>query len=133
MRSEGFASGSVKIPLTVDKRSLWQGGRSPGKFPDQEILPDEQGRLCGDLDEWSERAYAGGCLGPSRVGTRAGKLASGGSYDTEREPDSPCRVPSDDVAHEMNAQADPAEPDEQNEACKERNRRPAWKMGKGDT
>jgi hypothetical protein len=33
----------------------------------------------------------------------------------------------------MNAQADPAEPDEQNEACKERNRRPAWKMGNGDT
>jgi osmotically-inducible protein OsmY len=33
----------------------------------------------------------------------------------------------------MNAQVDPAEPDEQNEACKERNRRPAWKMGRGDT
>jgi len=56
-----------------------------------------------------------------------------GHDDTEREPDSPRRVPSDDVAHEMNAQVDPAEPDEQNEACKERNRRPAWKMGRGDT
>jgi hypothetical protein len=33
----------------------------------------------------------------------------------------------------MNAQVDPAESDEQNEACKERNRRPAWRMGKGDT
>ena len=56
-----------------------------------------------------------------------------GHDDTEREPDSPRRVPSDDVAHEMNAQVDPAEPDEQNEAFKERNRRPAWKMGRGDT
>ena len=59
MRSEGSASGSVKIPLTVDKRSLWQAGRSPGKFPDQEILPDEQGRLCGELDEWGELMPAG--------------------------------------------------------------------------
>jgi len=33
----------------------------------------------------------------------------------------------------MNAQVDPAAPDEQNEARKERNSRPAWKMGKGDT
>jgi hypothetical protein len=74
-----------------------------------------------------------GASGQAWFGTRAGKLASGGSYDTEREPDSPRRVPSDDVAHEMNAQVDPAEPDEQNEACKERNRRPAWRMGKGDT
>jgi hypothetical protein len=32
----------------------------------------------------------------------------------------------------MNAQVDPAEPDEQNEARKERNRRPVWKMGNGD-
>jgi hypothetical protein len=51
--------GSVKIPLTVDKRSLWQGAQSPGKFPDQEILPDEQGRLCGELDEWGELMPAG--------------------------------------------------------------------------
>ena len=64
-----FRFGFGEDPFNRDKRSLWQGGRSPGKFPDQEILPDE----------------------------------------------------------------DPAEPDEQNEACKERNRRPAWKKGKGDT
>ena len=92
MRSEGSASGSVKIPLTVDKRSLWQGGRSPGKFPDHEILPDEQGRSCGELDEWGELMPAG-ASGQAGFGTRAGKLASGGSYDTEREPDSPAAYP----------------------------------------
>jgi hypothetical protein len=30
-----------------------------------------------------------GASGQAGFGTRAGKLASGGSYDTEREPDSP--------------------------------------------
>jgi predicted PurR-regulated permease PerM len=29
--------------------ALWQGARSPGKFPDHEILPVEHGRPCGDL------------------------------------------------------------------------------------
>jgi hypothetical protein len=32
--------------------ALWQGARSPGKFPGHEILPDEHRRPCGDLDGW---------------------------------------------------------------------------------
>ena len=39
--------------------ALWQGARSPGKFPDHEILPDEHGRPCGDLDGWGELMPAG--------------------------------------------------------------------------
>jgi hypothetical protein len=55
-----------------------------------------------------------------------------GHEDAEREPDGSRRVPADNIAHEMNAQVDSAEPDEQNEACKERNRRPAREMGWGN-
>ena len=64
-------------PFNRDKRSLWQGAQSPGKFPDQEILPDEQGRLCGELDEWGELMPAG-ASGQAGFGIRAGGLASGG-------------------------------------------------------
>jgi hypothetical protein len=46
----------------------------------------------------------------------------------EREPHDRRRAPANYVAQEMNAQVDSAEPDKQNEACKERNRRPARKM-----
>ena len=39
---------------------------------DHEILPDEQGRPCGDLDGWGE-LMPGGCLGPSRVRDTCGQ------------------------------------------------------------
>jgi hypothetical protein len=58
--------------------ALWQGARSPGKFPDHEILPDEHGRPCGDLDGWGELMPAG-ASGQAGFGIRAGGLASGGS------------------------------------------------------
>jgi len=41
------------------------------------------------------------------------------------------RVPSDDVAHEMNAQVDPAEPDEQNEAFQGAQSPPGVENGQG--
>ena len=58
--------------------TLSQGARSPGKFPDHEILPDEHGRPCGDLDGWGELMPAG-ASGQAGFGIRAGGLASGGS------------------------------------------------------
>jgi hypothetical protein len=65
---------------------------------------------------------------PTGASSQARGLASVGHEDAEREPDGRRRVPTDNVAQEMNPQVDSAEPDKQNEACKERNRRPARKM-----
>ena len=73
-------------------------------------------------------------MSPAVLGSEYGQSAlSPVSYkDAEREPDGRPRVPADNVAQEMSAQVYSAEPDKQNEARKERNRRPAREMIWGD-
>jgi hypothetical protein len=56
-------------------------------------------------------------------------LRAVGDEDAKGEPDGGRRVAADDVAQEMGAEVDPAEPDEQDQEAKYGNDRPAGEIG----
>jgi hypothetical protein len=68
----------VNASVRVGNHRIMAGRTVAWEFPDHEILPDEHGRPCGDLDGWGELMPAG-ASGQAGFGIRAGGLASGGS------------------------------------------------------